>query len=282
MKVLKLKSPGKINLRLDVFDKRPDGYHNIRMLNSAVNVYDDIEIQLVERGVEIVCDNDPLVPLGEDNIAFKACKEIMAYSNKNVGVRIVIKKNIPVASGMGGGSSNAASVIMGLNQMLKINLSIEKLMKIGFRFGSDIPFFMFGAPAVATGIGENLTKVKKMPTMPMVLVNPGVSVPTKSVYEKYQRANSLTPVELPNEFTTKKAVVRVLNNDLERVTTKQVPVVQEIKEMLMKYGALASQMTGSGPIVFGIFPDKEKAEKAAKKVQTHGDTKWRVFVAENV
>ncbi len=282
MQTLKLKSPGKLNLRLDVLGKRPDGYHDLRMLNSTISLYDDIEINLTERGITVFCENDPNVPSGEDNIVYKATKEIMAYSNKNIGIEIKIKKSIPSGAGMGGGSSNAAAVILGLNQLLKIHLSKEKLMKIGVRFGADIPFFLFGSPAIAEGIGENLTKVKRLPKMPFVIVAPEVNVPTKGIFEKYETSDVVKEnFELPREFPTKKTVLRFLNNDLEAVTCKQYPIVNEIKELLMKNGALGAQMTGSGPSVFGIFADREKAEKISKKLGSMGEGRWRVFVAEN-
>lgn len=282
MQTLKLKSPGKLNLRLDVLGRRPDGYHDLRMLNSTISLYDDIEINLTERGITVNCENDPHVPSGEDNIVYKATKEIMAYSNKNVGIEINIKKSIPSGAGMGGGSSNAAAVILGLNQLLKIHLSKDKLMAIGLRFGADIPFFLFGSPAIAEGIGENLTKVKRLPKMPFVIVAPKLNVPTKGIYDKYEsKGHSRENMELPREYPTKKTVLRVLNNDLESVTSKQYPIVNEIKELLMKQGALGAQMTGSGPTVFGIFSDREKAEKTCKKISSLGEKKWRVFVAEN-
>ncbi|MBX7149332.1 4-(cytidine 5'-diphospho)-2-C-methyl-D-erythritol kinase [bacterium] len=284
MKVLKFKSPGKVNLRLDVMNKRPDGYHELRMLNSAVSIYDDVELEIVERGITVECENDPTVPNGEENIVYKVCKEIMAYSNKNVGIKVKIKKNIPAGSGMGGGSSNAAAVLMGLNTLLKISLPREKLMKIGTRFGADIPFFLFGAPAIATGIGENLTKLKKLPKMPMVIVAPNVTVSTKSVYDKYVPKPNLPEYkeEIPMEYTSKKAVLKVLRNDLEDVTLKKYPIVSEIKDLLIKNGALGAQMTGSGPSVFGIFADKETADKAGKKLESKSQGQWRVFVTENI
>src|SRR3990167_9219071 len=252
MKTLKLKSPGKVNLRLDVLSRRADGYHELRMLNSAVSVYDDVEIEIIERGIVVECTNDPLAPTGEDNIVYRAAKEIMAYSNKNVGVQIRITKQIPTGAGMGGGSSNAAAVIQGVNQLLKINLPKEKLMKIGVRFGADIPFFIFGSPAIATGIGENLTRVKRLPSLPMVIVHHNIFVSTQSVYERYRPNVGPAKEEMPVEFPTKKAVAKFLHNDLESVTVKQYPVVTSIKEQLMKLGALGASMTGSGPSVFGI------------------------------
>lgn len=283
MKTLKLRSPGKVNFRLDILGKRADGYHDLRMLNSAISIYDDLDLEIIERGIEVFCEDDPNVPSGESNIVFQASKEIMAYSNKNVGIRIRIKKRIPAAAGMGGGSSNAASVLMGLNQLLKIHLPKEKLIKIGLRFGADIPFFIYGGPAIATGIGENLVKVKRLPKMPMVIVAPHLSVITEHIYEKYRpNGGAMMEMEIPKEFSTKKSVIRYLNNDLESVTCKQYPIVTELKNMLMKYGAMAAQMTGSGPSVFGIFSEKDEAEKVCKKISSKLEGSCRVFVAENI
>lgn len=286
MKIERFKSPAKINLRLDVLQKRHDGYHDLRMVNTLVSIYDDIECELTEKGITVECENDKAVPNGENNIVYGVAKEILAYSNKNVGVNIRIKKNIPSAAGMGGGSSNAATVLVGLNEMLKINLSKDKLMKIGLRFGADVPFFIYGASAIARGIGENISKIKKMPKLPLVVVSPNIMVPTKWVYEKYAAANDNRPArpltgEIPNQFSTKKTIVKYLNNDLEKVTAEKFPVVNEIKAILKKTGAMASQMTGSGPTVFGIYATKEQAELACKKIRIKmADCK--VFLAENV
>lgn len=283
MKILKLKSPGKLNLRLDVLGKRPDGFHELRMLNSAISIYDDIELQIIDRGIEVDCSNDPNVPSGDENIVYKASKEVMAYSNKNVGVRIKIDKQIPSGAGMGGGSSNAAIVIAGINQLLKINLSKEKLIMIGLRFGADIPFFLYGSPAIATGVGESLTRVKRMPRIPFVIVSPNLTVSTREIYERYRpNGDHAEELVIPKEFSTKKSVIRLMNNDLERVTTRQYPIVEEIKGLLLNQGALAAQMTGSGPSVFGIFSDKDSALKALKRLASRGKKKWQVFFAENV
>lgn len=288
MKIVKFRSPAKINVRLDVLNKRTDGYHDLRMINTAINIYDEIECELIERGIQVECENDTHVPNGEKNIVYGVAKEILAYSNKNIGVRIVIKKNIPSAAGMGGGSSNAASVLMGLNELLRINLSKDKLMKIGLRFGADVPFFIFGGPAVATGVGETLAKIKKMPKLPLVLVSPNIRVQTKWAFERYGVANDNRPISvssgddsLPVQYATKKSLIKYLNNDLERITCEKFPVVKEIKDTLFKSGALGCQMTGSGPTVFGIYSTIEEAETASRKIQNKFSD-YRVFVAENI
>lgn len=290
MKVVKLKSPAKINVRLDVLSKRQDGYHDLRMINTSVSLYDDIECEITDKGIRVECENDGSVPSGENNIVYGVTKEILAYSNKNVGVHIKIKKHIPSSAGMGGGSSNAASVLMGLNEILKINLSKDKLMKIGLKFGADVPFFIFGGPAIARGIGEDLSKIKKMPKLPLVLITPNIPVSTKWVYERFTAANDNAPVmvnspetldELPQQFVTKRAVVKCLHNDLESVTVEKYPIVNDIKKLLKKLGAMGSQMTGSGPTVFGIFPTNEMAAMACNKIKANLSD-CRVFLAENI
>lgn len=285
MKVMQLKAPGKVNLRLDIIKKRPDGYHDLRALNSAVSIYDEIELKTMERGVEVYCENDDKVPSGEKNIVFQASKEILAYSNKNVGVKIYIKKNIPSGAGMGGGSSNAATVINGLNQLLKINLPQKKLLDIGLRFGADIPFFLNGAPAIATGVGEKIQEVKKMPKLPLVIVWPNIHVSTKKVfqtYRQYDQKRANLSEDLPEIFSSKKTVVKYMHNDLETVTPRKLPVIDEVKKLLVENGALGAQMTGSGPSVFGVFNDKDEAQKAHDVIQAKAKPGWRVFCAESI
>ncbi|MBF0105968.1 MAG: 4-(cytidine 5'-diphospho)-2-C-methyl-D-erythritol kinase [Deltaproteobacteria bacterium] len=286
MKVVKFKSPAKINVRLDVISNGSDGSHDLEAINAPVSIFDDIECSLTEKGIQVICENDADVPSGEENIVYGVAKEILAYSNKNVGVNIRIKKNIPSSAGMGGSSSNAATVIMGLNELLKINLSKEKLMKIGLRFGADVPFFVMGGAAVSRNHGGQLSKIKKMPKLPLVIITPNVKVPPKWAFEKFVAANDNQPKEqpetaIPLQFATKKAIMKFLHNDLETVTTQRFPVVNELKSILKKTGALACQMTGSGPSVFGIFPNKIVAEIACNKIKSK-ISDCRIFLAENI
>jgi len=287
MQSLSLTSPAKLNLRLDVLGKRSDGYHELLMLMERVDLADELEIQVVEKGISVTC-NDQTVPEGEGNIAYRAIKEILAYSSRNVGVEIKITKKIPVASGMGGGSSNAATVIKGLNHLLKLKLPREKLMMIGAKIGADVPFFLFEAPAIASGIGDQLKKVKKIPKMCFVVVNPGIPVSTEWVYKNLNmnghngNGHEKKSSELPSAFNTKKDVVKILNNDLEKVTIKEYPIIAEIKKLLMAQKALASQMTGSGPSVFGIFQDRAVLDKAVSKIESRADKSWKVFRTESL
>lgn len=283
MQILSLPSPGKVNLRLEVVGKRPDGYHELRSLMERVNIADEVTVKIVERNIQVTCD-DESIPPDEGNIAFKAVKEILAYSSRNVGVEVHIKKRIPVAAGMGGGSSNAAAVIKAVNHLLKLKLTKEKLMKIGLKVGADVPFFLFEAPALAEGIGEQLKKIKAMPKLLFLIANPNISVSTRWVYGKL----SLDPerqtahLEVPNSYRTKRDVAKIVHNDLEKVTVREYPVVAEIKDEMLKLGALVSQMTGSGPTVFGIFSDKAQLLKAYERMKKKTQKGWKVFMAENV
>lgn len=283
MQSLTLQAPAKVNLRLDVLRKRSDGYHDLRTMMERVSIHDEIEIKIVEKGLYVQCDNEE-VPEDENNIAFRALKEILAYSSRNVGVEVFIKKNIPVASGMGGGSSNAAAVIKGINHLLKLKLSKEKLIKIGGKVGADVPFFLFEGPALAEGIGEQLKKIRSMPKLLFLIVNPGIKVSTEAVYNRYnaEHAYDDKPDDLPNIYRTKKDVAKILSNDLEKVTIKEFPVIEEIKNELIKSGAIASLMTGSGPTVFGLFSDKIKLTQAYEKLAKKKKDGWRVFMAENL
>lgn len=282
MHALTLSSPAKVNLRLEVFGKRSDGYHNLRNLMERVSIHDEVEIKIVEKGLQVYCDHED-VPNDESNTAFKALKEILAYSSRNVGVEVNIKKRIPIASGMGGGSSNAATVIKGINHLLKLKLSKEKLIKIGQKIGSDVPFFLFEGPALAEGMGEQLSKIKTMPKLLFLIINPGIKVSTQAVYQKINSdRNGRRLEEIPNIYRTKRDVAKILSNDLEKVTIREFPVIGEIKEEMMKNDAIASLMTGSGPTVFGIFSDKNKLTKAYEKLVKRAKDGWRLFMAENI
>ncbi|MCP5468229.1 MAG: 4-(cytidine 5'-diphospho)-2-C-methyl-D-erythritol kinase [Deltaproteobacteria bacterium] len=283
MQTLKIQAPAKLNLRLDVLGKRPDGYHNILSLMDRINIEDEIHLKIVEKGIEVKCSHED-VPCDDENTAFKALKEILAYSSRNVGIEVEIHKNIPIAAGMGGGSSDAAAVIKGVNELLKLKLNDDKLMKIGAKVGADVPFFLFGAPAYAQGIGDKLSPIEHIPKLYFLIINPGIKVSTKAVYQKILEDHySKTRFEdLPIAYRTKKDVVKILNNDLELVTIKEFPIIGEIKGELMKNGAIGSQMTGSGSTVFGIFSDKVKLAKAYEKFLKQSDDDWQVLMAENI
>ncbi len=221
--------------------------------------------------VNVVC-NSKGAPDGPENIAWKAARALFDLGNSSNGVHIEIIKRIPVAAGLGGGSSDAASVLMGMNELLKLGLTEQKLMDIGGKLGADVPFFIFKKTALAEGIGEKLTPLPKMPTCWILIINPGVHVSTAWVYQSLRLTNRRELNRLPKFFESVEQIVSILSNDLESVTIPAFPVIADIKASLLELGAVGSMMSGSGPTVFGIFKSFDLAEAARLEVTKH--TNW--------
>jgi 4-diphosphocytidyl-2-C-methyl-D-erythritol kinase len=275
-----LLAPAKINLCLHVLGKRPDGYHDLGMLMQRVSLHDRIDITLVPRpGVRVVCAGVDLAP-GEENITARAARRLLALAGKAVGVEIVIDKRIPVAAGLGGGSSDAASVLLALEEMLQLGLDRRALMAEGAALGADIPFFLFQQTAWATGIGEVLEPVPDLPPAWYVLVNPGLAVSTAWVYRNLGLTTGADTTKLPRFPKTLEALVGLLYNDLERVTIPRFPVIAQIKERLVSLGATGALMSGSGPTVFGVFEAEEIARSAAAALA--GESGWHVSVVQPI
>jgi len=277
---LNLKAPAKVNYLLDVIRRRPDGYHELRMIMQRVTLCDDITLTLTESpGITVTCGKKG-VPDGPGNIAWKAARVMLDLSGGNRGAAIDITKNIPVAAGLGGGSSDAASVLMGMNQLLGLELSDQRLMEIGVTLGADVPFFIFGKTALAEGIGEELRVMPKMPKAWILLVNPGVHVSTAWVYQNLQLTNDKVLAKVPEFFGTVEDITALFSNDLESVTIPAFPVIDEIKGRMLQLGAIGSMMSGSGPTVFGIFHTQAEAENARSEIAL--GTEWFTAVAETL
>jgi 4-diphosphocytidyl-2-C-methyl-D-erythritol kinase len=258
---LSLYAPAKINYRLDVIRRRPDGYHDLRMVMQPVALCDAISISLTDTpGISVTCCGGA-APDGPDNIAWKAARALLDLAGDSRGAAIDITKHIPVAAGLGGGSSDAASVLMGMNDLLKLGLPAQRLMEIGVRLGADVPFFIFGKTALAEGIGEKLSAMPDMPPLWVVLVNPGIPVSTAWVYRNLQLTNREPLTMLPACYRSIDDICSILSNDLESVTIPAFPVIQEIKDIMMREGASGAMMSGSGPTVFGLFGDRGGAER---------------------
>ncbi len=266
MNTLTLKAPAKVNYRLDVIRRRPDGYHDLRMIMQQVNLCDELIITLTDKPELTVSCGKKGIPDGPGNIAWKAARVMLDLAGSESGADINIAKNIPVAAGLGGGSSDAATVLMGMNELLGLNLTEEGLMDIGLKLGSDVPFFVFNKTALAEGVGEKLTPLPDMPPAWIVLVNPGVRVSTAWVYRNLQLTNSGELARLPNSYGSIADVCAILSNDLESVTIPSFPVIAEIKSALLNLEALGAMMSGSGPTVFGVFSEREAAEQASRKL----------------
>ena len=267
MNSITLKSRAKINLSIDVLGKRQDGYHLVEMIMQTIDLYDLIEINEKDNDQITIKSTSDEIPLDCNNLVYKAANLIKKTFNINKGVEIHIKKNIPVAAGMAGGSSNAAAVLVGLNKLWNLNLSNQQLEKIGLKLGADVPFCINGGAVLASGIGEELTPIKGLTKDVCILVcKPDLFVSTKEVYECIdskdidKRPNNKFLIEcLKNEET--RQLAENMFNVLEGVTMDKHPVIQQIKDIMTNNRALGAMMSGSGPTVFGIYENREDAVK---------------------
>ena len=267
MNSITLKSRAKINLSIDVLGKRQDGYHLVEMIMQTIDLYDLIEINEKDNDQIKIKSTSDEIPLDCNNLVYKAANLIKKTFNINKGVEIHIKKNIPVAAGMAGGSSNAAAVLVGLNKLWNLNLSNQQLEKIGLKLGADVPFCINGGAVLASGIGEELTPIKGLTKDVCILVcKPDLFVSTKEVYECIdskdidKRPNNKFLIEcLKNEET--RQLAENMFNVLEGVTMDKHPVIQQIKDIMTNNRALGAMMSGSGPTVFGLYENREDAVK---------------------
>ena len=270
MDKLALKAYGKINLGLDVLRKRPDGYHNLKMIMQMVDVYDDIIITKTDRKDEIIVATDKFVLENEKgNLAYMAAKLLFDEFDIHQGIEIKINKRIPIAGGMAGGSSDCATTLMGINKMFDLKLSKEDLMKRGVKLGADVPYCVLGKTAIAEGVGEILTPLPTPPSCYVIIAKPPVSVSTAFVY------GNIRPDEITKRPDIDGMAEAIKNGDLykmssllynvmEDVTVPEYPIIADIKKMMIENGALNSIMSGSGPTVFGIYDNLEKAENTMK------------------
>lgn len=266
---LRLKAYGKINLALDVLGKRPDGYHEVRMIMQTVGLHDSINLyRKKEPGIRIA-NNLFYVPDNEQNLAYRAAALLMKEFEIREGLSIDLRKFIPVSAGMAGGSSDAAAVLFGVNKMFDLGLSRKELMERGVKLGADIPYCLMRGTALSEGIGEELTPLKPVPQCQVLIAKPGISVSTKTVYEKID-ALKLRPEDHPDidgmlEAIEKKdlrGVTEKFGNVLELVTAQDYPVIGQIEKVMRDYGALGAMMSGSGPTVFGLFSSPRAAKEA--------------------
>lgn len=269
-------APAKINLCLHILGKRRDGYHELAMAMQRVDLCDRIEIDLMEgSGISVSCGGLELAA-GEENIAAKAARIMLVEARQELAVKISIDKQIPVAAGLGGGSSDAATVLLALNDLLGVKVEKSRLLELGLQLGADVPFFIFGAPAWATGVGERLEPLPFLPPLYYLLVHPGFAVSTAWVYQSLRLTISDEVANLPRfSAGTSAEVVSQLYNDLERVTVEAYPQINQVKQQLLEKGALGSLMSGSGATVFGVFETFEAACNAGEGLA--GQFGWKTF-----
>lgn len=267
-KTLTLHPPAKINWFLSIIGKRQDGYHDIVTVMQCVSLYDVLHIEHADT-IEIICDYDIEK---ENNIVYKAASLFKIYTKYPRGARITLKKNIPVCAGLGGGSSDAAYTLSGLNSLWETGVSNSELKNLCLQIGSDVPFFLNGPCALVEGKGDKVKAFQIDGPHILLLVKPDLEISTAWAYESFEKFHhrKLTKNTIDiklfcrslklQDFTSLNSVIY---NDLEKTVQKSYPVLKEIKESMVKMGALISAMSGSGPTVFGVFESKEKAKKAA-------------------
>jgi 4-diphosphocytidyl-2-C-methyl-D-erythritol kinase len=281
--MIKIFAPAKINLGLAVYKKREDGYHEIGTLFQAVDLCDELEMSLTGRGIDFKCEGEP-APQGQGNIAWQAAELFFSHLGIRPGVQISLRKHIPVAAGLGGGSSDAAAVLKGLNQLHLFPISGDDLLAMGAQLGADVPFFLFGSSALGQGIGTRLTRSSPLPEAWIVIVNPGFPISTKWVYNHIDTDLLLT--KEPDHINMLRLSLRkcdlpqiglYLHNDLESVVHKKYPIIEELKNRLLSAGAVGAIMSGSGASVFGIFSDCLLAKKAYSCLKRQ-NSMWKVFL----
>ncbi len=261
-----MKAFAKINLSLDVLGTLPNGYHEVKMVMQTVSLYDSVELTKNDGGINLSCSLK-FLPTNSDNLAYRAAESFFKETGIDGGVDIYLKKHIPVGAGLAGGSSNAAAVLLGLNKLYSASLSTKKLCEMGTALGADVPYCIIGGTRLAEGIGEKLSPLPPLPDCYIVLVKPSFSISTKWVYDNIDSCPNLVhpPTDELIEGLKNADLHKVCNNMgnvLEDVSISHYNILTNVKEDLVSLGAIASQMSGSGPTVFGIFEDEEKALSA--------------------
>ena len=274
MKEISVKALAKINLGLDVVRRREDGYHEVKMVMQTIHLFDRLEMKKTAGGITMTT-NLSFLPTNENNLVYRAAKLLMDEFQIRDGIDVKLHKHIPVAAGMAGGSTDAAAVLYGMNRMFELGLSQEELMQRGVKIGADVPYCIMRGTALAEGIGEQLTALPPMVKCPVLIAKPQISVSTKFVYENLKLdENTVHPdIDRLVEDIRRKdlaAITSDMGNVLETVTIPNYPVIAEIKEHMMEHGAAGAMMSGSGPTVFGLFDDKEKAVAAYEAMQAYG------------
>ncbi|MDE7311377.1 MAG: 4-(cytidine 5'-diphospho)-2-C-methyl-D-erythritol kinase [Eubacterium sp.] len=275
MDVIRLKALAKINLGLDVTGCREDGYHFVRMIMQTIHLFDSVQMEKrKEPGIKLTT-NIRFLPTDGHNIAYKAARLLMDEFQIREGIWIDIKKCIPVSAGMAGGSTDAAAVLYGMNQMYGLKLSQKQLAKRALALGADVPYCLMRGTALAEGIGEKLSRLPAVPRCPVVVAKPGISVSTKWVYEHLVLDGETKHPDIDQlvadiRMQNLDEIASHMGNILEEVTVREYPVIARIKENLVAHGALNAMMSGSGPTVFALFKERGKAREAADALRASG------------
>lgn len=282
---IKRKAYAKINLGLDVIRKRPDGYHEVKMIMQTVGIYDELTFRKCFKPgvfISLRTENKIHLPTDQRNLVYQAAQMVREEYHIKEGVEITLEKNIPVAAGMAGGSTDAAAVFHGMKELFSLTMTLDKMKQLGVRLGADIPYCIMGGTALSEGIGEILTPLPEPPAAYLVIAKPDISVSTKFVYENLH-ADTLT--QHPDidgmvqalQNGSLQGITDRMQNVLERVTITEYPVIRELKDTMLNAGAENALMSGSGPTVFGIWQEEQKANRAFTQIKESGLAK-QVFL----
>lgn len=275
MDTISLKALAKINLGLDVVRRREDGYHEVRMVMQTIHLYDRLEMEKTATpGIEL-STNLSYLPVNENNLVYRAGKLLMDEFGIAEGIKVYLNKRIPVAAGMAGGSTDAAAMLYGMNELFGLGLSREQLMERGVKIGADVPYCLMRGTALAEGIGEKLTPLAPMVKCPVLIAKPAISVSTKFVYQNLKLDADTKHPDIDRLIKDIRAqdlgaIAGDMGNVLESVTIPNYPVIAQIKEQMMDSGAINAMMSGSGPTVFGLFEEEETAQAAYQKMKESG------------
>lgn len=260
MKEFIIESYGKINIALDVLYKRPDGYHELKTIMQQISLSDKLIFNEISSGIILECKGLK-IPLDSTNLVYRTWKLLTDIFGINRGIHVTIEKNIPIAAGLAGGSSNAAATLKALNEIWGLNLSLEELMRIGVKLGADIPFCLLGGTALAEGIGDVLTPLKSFKDVNILIGNPGIGVSTEYAYSKLNLENNshidIAKLVACMDKGDLKCVADNLKNIMESQIIAENPIIQKIKDNMKASGAMGTVMSGSGPTVFGLYEDEE-------------------------
>lgn len=278
MDKINVKALAKINLGLDVIRRREDGYHEVKMVMQTVHLYDQLEIVKTKKPGIFITVNLDFLPTNENNLIYKAAKLLMDTYKIKSGVAVDLQKYIPVAAGLAGGSSDAAAVLYGMNEIFHLGLKRQKLMELGVKVGADVPYCLMRGTALAEGIGEKLKSLPPMPKCPVLIAKPAVGVSTKFVYENLKLDEQTQHPDIDAQIVAIAGqdlgeAARLMGNLLETVTIPKYPVIDAIKRHMKENGAINAMMSGSGPTVFGLFEDERTAKAEFERLRDAGIAK---------
>lgn len=271
MERYQIKAYAKINLGLDVLRRLENGYHEVKMIMQTVGVYDELTLTRTASGITVTTDTVEL-PTDDNNLIYKAARIMLEEYHIDSGVHIHLKKNIPIAAGMAGGSTDAAATFKGINRLFDLDCSLEELMKLGVRVGADVPYCILGGTALAEGIGEKLTSLNPAPDCYVLVAKPPINVSTRYVYEHLDAEGVSEHPDIDGMvdaiwLESLQGILDRMGNVLETVTVRKYPIIEELKVRMRELGALNSLMSGSGPTVFGIFVNERMAREAFEQMK---------------